>query len=129
MTFAPQRKGKREHYVPGRLRVVLDLELAEPGAGLANQLYGLVAMLALGLETGCEIVLPPAHRRNGTYAIRCAGFLDARWSAARRLVFRHRDCLRCCAAAGAPSRLCLRCQAQRPGRPGVLEGLCGRVRP
>jgi len=28
--------------VPGRLRVVLDLEHAEPGAGLANQLYGLV---------------------------------------------------------------------------------------
>jgi len=30
-----------------------------------------VAILALGLETGCEVVLPPAHRRNGTYAIRC----------------------------------------------------------
>ena len=57
--------------MPGRLRVLLDLQHAEPGAGLANQLYGLVAMLALGLETGCEIVLPPAHRRNGTYAVRC----------------------------------------------------------
>lgn len=66
-----QRKGREEHRAPGRLRVVLDLTHAEPGAGLANQLYGLVAMLALGLETGCEIVLPPAHRRNGTYAVRC----------------------------------------------------------
>ena len=57
--------------MPGRLRVIMDLEHAEPGAGLSNQLYGLVAILALGLETGCEIVLPPAHRRNGTYAVRC----------------------------------------------------------
>ena len=37
-----QRKGRKQRRVPRRLRVVLDLEHAEPGAGLANQLYGLV---------------------------------------------------------------------------------------